>query len=360
MQDAPASPLRPLAWQGSWADGHLELLDQSLLPAREERLQRRRSAEVVRDIQRLAVRGAPLLGLAGAYGLVLAQREALEGGSGPQDGAQRFAQAAEALALARPTAVNLPRAVREACAATQHLARDARARGAALLAWAQRLEQREREACAAIARHGVQALGRARRILTHCNAGALVTPGLGTALAPLYLLHARGEPVQAWADETRPLLQGLRLTAWELARAGIPVTVVAEGAMPGLMRQGRIEAAIVGADRICRNGDVVNKVGTYGVALACRAHGLPFLVAAPRSTFDAHTPAGEAVVIEERAGDGARYLLPGTQPASVATCEPAFDVTPAALVTAYVSDLGCHAAGTLPEALFGGGSGTDA
>lgn len=354
MDAAPASPLAPLAWHGSWQDGHLELLDQALLPAREARVQRRTVAEVVHDIQRLCVRGAPLLGLAGAYGLVLAQREALAAGpaaAGPQ---ARFAQLAGQLERARPTAVNLPRAVRAACAATQHLAHDGAARAAALLAWAHGLEAAEREACAAIARHGVEALGPARSILTHCNAGALVTPGLGTALAPLYLLHARGEPVHAWADETRPLLQGLRLTAWELARAGIRCTVLAEGAAPGLMRQGRIEAAIVGADRICRNGDVVNKVGTYGVALACRAHGLPFLVAAPRSTFDASTPDGAAVVIEERPGDGDRYLQPGTRPAGVATCEPAFDVTPAALVTAYVTELGCHRPGALPQALFEG------
>ncbi|MFM8980321.1 MAG: S-methyl-5-thioribose-1-phosphate isomerase [Planctomycetia bacterium] len=354
MDPAPASPLAPLAWQGSWHDGHLELLDQTLLPAREQRLRRSTVAEVVHDIQRLCVRGAPLLGLAGAYGLVLAQREALDPRPAATGTQALFTRLAADLERARPTAVNLPRAVRAACAATQHLAHDGAARAAALLAWAQALEAREREACAAIARHGVEALGPARRILTHCNAGALVTPGLGTALAPLYLLHARGERVEALADETRPLLQGLRLTAWELARAGIPCTVLAEGAAPGLMRQGRIEAAIVGADRICRNGDVVNKVGTYGVALACRAHGLPFLVAAPGSTFDAGTPEGRAVVIEERPGDGERYLLPGTRPAGVATCEPAFDVTPAALVTAYVTELGWHRPGTLPSRLFEG------
>jgi len=350
--DAPASPLTPLAWQGGWRDGCLVLLDQALLPAHEQRLARNTSAQVVADIQRLAVRGAPLLGLAGAYGLVLAQREALAEGGSPAAQQAGFERRAAALAHARPTAVNLPRAVAAARDATHALAHDGAARAQALLAWAQALERQEREACAAIARHGAQALGSARRVLTHCNAGALVTPGWGTALAPLYLLHRRGEAVEAWADETRPLLQGLRLTAWELTRAGIPCTVVAEGAAPGLMRQGRIQAAIVGADRICRNGDVVNKVGTYGVALACRAHGLPFLVAAPRSTFDPAMASGEAVVIEERAGDGDRYLLPGTRPQGVATCEPAFDVTPAALVSAYITELGSHGPGDLPEALF--------
>jgi methylthioribose-1-phosphate isomerase len=335
--DLPAPPVVPLAWRGDADHGTLALLDQTLLPARELVLERRSSAEVVDDIRRLAVRGAPLLGLAGAYGLVLAARES-------RDEGELVAKAAS-LAGARPTAVNLARAVERALAGPHD--------GATLLAFARDLEQEERAACEAIARHGAVALAGRRRVLTHCNAGALVTPGLGTALAPLYALHHRGAALHVWVDETRPLLQGLRLTAYELGKAGVPHAVLADGAAAGLMRRGLVDAAIVGADRICANGDVVNKVGTYGVALACRHHGVPFFVAAPRSTFDAATPTGAMVEIEERAGDGARYLAPGTTVATSPTEEPAFDVTPAALVDGFVTPLGTFAPADLPPALFG-------
>lgn len=350
--DLPDPPVLPLAWQGGARDGALRLLDQTLLPGREATLVRRLSAEVVADIRRLAVRGAPLLGLAGAYGLVLAAREALAQGGDGAAFEREFAMRSRALAQARPTAVNLPRAVARALADPAVRAGAPEGRGAALLAFAQRLEQEEREACAAIAQHGALALAGRRRVLTHCNAGALVTPGLGTALAPLYALHHRGAQLHVWVDETRPLLQGLRLTAYELAKAGVPHAVIADGAAPGLMGRGLVDAAIVGADRICRNGDVVNKVGTYGVALACRHHGIPFFVAAPRSTFDAATARGADVEIEERPGDGARYLAAGTCPAGAPTQEPAFDVTPVELVTAFITPLGVFPASNPPAALF--------
>jgi methylthioribose-1-phosphate isomerase len=346
----PEPPVTPLAWRGGWRDGALELLDQTLLPAEERTLVRRASADLVGDVQRLAVRGAPLLGLAGAYGLVLAWREALDAGGGADRVHARFDASASALARARPTAINLSRAVEASLRAVRGLGGDAR--GEALLACARELELREREACAAIARHGAEALTGRTQVLTHCNAGALVTPGLGTALAPLYLLHHRGTPVHVWVDETRPLLQGLRLTAYELGRAGVPWTVISDGAAPGLMRAGAIEAAIVGADRICRNGDVVNKVGTYAVALACHAHGLPFFVAAPRSTFDAATATGADVEIEERRGDVARYLLTGSTPGDLRTREPAFDVTPARLVTAFLTEQGRLDPAALPASIF--------
>jgi methylthioribose-1-phosphate isomerase len=342
--DLPVPPVLPLAWQGDAEDGTLALLDQTLLPGRELVLLRRTTAEVVDDIRRLAVRGAPLLGLAGAYGLVLAAREA-------RDDAQLRAKA-DSLARARPTAVNLARAVKGALADARVRSAPPPRRGAVLLEIARRLEAEERAACDAIARHGALALGGLRRVLTHCNAGALVTPGLGTALAPLYALHHRGARIHVWVDETRPLLQGLRLTAYELGKAGVPHAVLADGAAAGLMRRGLVDAAIVGADRVCANGDVVNKVGTYGVALACRHHGVPFFVAAPRSTFDAATPTGAEVEIEERVGDGTRYLAPGTAVADSPTTEPAFDVTPAALVSAFVTPLGTFAPTELPPALF--------
>lgn len=336
--DLPAPPVTPLVWSGDAATGALRLLDQTLLPGEERVLERTRLDDLLTDIRRLAVRGAPLLGLAGAYGLVLAAREALAEGEGPEEVRAAFVWSAERLASARPTAVNLPAAVHAALAATEGLAPEAL--GPALLASAQALEARERAATEAIARHGATLLAGRRRVLTHCNAGALVTPGLGTALAPLYALHHRGQPVHVWVDETRPLLQGLRLTAWELARAGVPHAVINDGAAADLMRRGEVDAAIVGADRVCANGDVANKVGTYGVALACRHHGIPFYVAAPLSTLDRGTPSGEAVRIEERRGDLTAYLRAGVSPPDLSSREPAFDITPAALITALITEEG--------------------
>jgi methylthioribose-1-phosphate isomerase len=178
-------------------------------------------------------------------------------------------------------------------------------------------------------------------VLTHCNAGALATAGIGTALAPIYTLHARGEAISVFADETRPLLQGARLTAWELERAGVPVTLLTDGMAASVMRSGAIDAVLVGADRIAANGDVANKIGTYGVAVLARHHGIPFYVLAPRSTLDPATPDGEAMHIEMRHADevrmhGGRAMAPAT----VAIHNPAFDVTPAALVSAIVTDAG--------------------
>jgi methylthioribose-1-phosphate isomerase len=213
----------------------------------------------------------------------------------------------------------------------------------ALLAAARALEAYEREACDAIGRAGAAWVastvptGRVR-LLTHCNAGALVTPGIGTALAPVYVLHHRGRDVHVWVDETRPLLQGLRLTSWELARAGVPHAVLVDGAAAGLIARGEVDAVIVGADRVCANGDVVNKVGTYGLALAARRHGVPFLVAAPESTRDVRTPTGAHVEIEERRDDPHTYLRTNTALPSVPAFAPAFDVTPADLVTLLLTE----------------------
>ncbi len=351
--ELPPSPVLPMAWRGGWRDGALHLLDQTLLPAEERRLVQRASAGLVHDIQRLAVRGAPLLGLAGVYGLVLAMRESIEE---PADAHRtleaRFAARAETLARARPTAVNLPRAIERALALPRCREGTPEQRAQALLEHAGLLEVQERAACAAIARHGADLLGARTRVLTHCNAGALVTPGLGTALAPLYLLHHRGRPVFVWVDETRPLLQGLRLTAYELGKAGVPFAVVADAAAASLMRRGEVDAAIVGADRVCRNGDVVNKVGTYAVALACRAHDLPFYVAAPLTTFDTDTARGEDVEIEQRPGDALRYLRAEAWPVGVPSREPAFDVTPADLVSALITEIGVLDPLHLPSRAF--------
>ena len=197
--------------------------------------------------------------------------------------------------------------------------------------------------CRRIGEHGLCLVPDGTRILTHCNAGALATAGIGTALAPIYLAALEGRHVEVYAGETRPLLQGSRLTAWELDQAGIPVTVLADHAAAALMRAGAIDLCIVGADRVARNGDVANKIGTYSLAIAAHYHGVPFYVAAPTSTFDANTRSGDHIVVEERGADELRcgFGRP-TAPPDVSVRNPAFDVTPASLVTAFVTDRGVH------------------
>jgi len=206
---------------------------------------------------------------------------------------------------------------------------------------ATRILDEDREMCRRIGEHGVTLLGEGARVLTHCNAGALATGGIGTALAPVYVAAERGRRVAVFADETRPLMQGSRLTAWELTQAGIDVTVLADNMAASLMREGRVDLVIVGADRIAANGDVANKIGTYPLALAARHHGVPFYVAAPWSTMDPATATGDDIVIEHRAADElARGFASSVSPRDVAVYNPAFDVTPAALVTAFVTDRG--------------------
>jgi methylthioribose-1-phosphate isomerase len=345
MSDAfpvPEPPVSPIAWNGTWRDGALRILDQTRLPHHEMVRDHREAAGVIEDIRRLAVRGAPVLGVAGAYALVLSAREIIE--ADPTCTRPDFLAALDAagtrIAAARPTAVNLPAAVERGLALARRVPGSPEQVADALLAGARALDDYEREACAAIGRAGAAWLEGRRRFVTHCNAGALVTTGIGTALAPIYVLKAAGADVHVWVNETRPLLQGLRLTAYELRKAGVSIAVVADGVTAGLMRRGQVDAAIVGADRICANGDVVNKVGTYAVALAAHRHGVPFVVAAPSSTLDPRTPEGDAVPIEERPHDAGAYLEPAAVAADLPVYAPAFDVTPAALVTAIVSEFG--------------------
>ncbi len=317
----------------------LRLLDQRHLPG----------AEVVRDlvaledtidaIRTLAVRGAPAIGVAAAIGLVVA----VEAAAAAEPAASRAALAAwataygERLAAARPTAVNLRWAVDRlrgvACALPPEA--PAHALLAALRAEAEAIRAEDVAMGEAIGAHGLGLLPDGARVLTHCNAGALATAGAGTALAPVYAAHALGRAVHVYATETRPLRQGARLTAWELARAGIPVTVLPDGAVAALLAGGAVDVVLVGADRIAANGDVANKVGTLAVALAAQAAAVPFIVVAPTSTIDPATPDGTAIVIEHRAADELAPL-----PEGVAAWNPAFDVTPRALVTAYLTDRG--------------------
>jgi methylthioribose-1-phosphate isomerase len=244
---------------------------------------------------------------------------------------------------ARPTAVNLAWAVDRMMDTARGAARDGVDVAGVLRAEATRILDEDRAMCRRIGEQGATLIPDGARVLTHCNAGALATGGMGTALAAIYVSVEQGKHVEVFADETRPLLQGSRLTAWELSRAGIPVTVLVDGAAASLMAQGRVDLCIVGADRIAANGDVANKIGTFGIALAAKHHGIPFYVAAPASTFDAATRTGSDIHIEQRSADEVRCGFGSlTAPAGIAVYNPAFDVTPADLITAIVSDRGIH------------------
>jgi methylthioribose-1-phosphate isomerase len=316
-----------------WDGRVLAILDQTLLPAREHWVELEGAADTTAAIRRLAVRGAPLIGIAAAYGL------AMEVARRPRPGP--LAEAAALLAGARPTAVNLGRAVERVRAAA--LAAEPAGMAAAARAEAERIHAEEDAASAAIAAHGADWLAGRRRLVTHCNAGALAAGGTGTALAVVLELHARA-PVAVLACETRPLLQGARLTAWELARAGVPHELVVDGAAAGLLRRGAADAVVVGCDRVAANGDVANKVGTYGLALAARAAEVPFVVAGPTSSIDPALPDGDGIVIEERDAEEVRHAG-GTlvTPPETQARNPAFDVTPAALVSALVTERGVAA-----------------
>ena len=319
-------PIAALRWGGRT----LSVLDQTALPAREAWIELSGAADTAAAIRRLAVRGAPLIGIAAAYGLAMEVTR--------RPGLGTLEDAAELLAAARPTAVNLRWAVERVRAAA--LGAGVATMAAAARAEAQRIHAEEDAASGAIARHGAEVLADARRIVTICNTGALAAGGAGTALAVILELHRR-DGVRVLACETRPLLQGARLTAWELARAGVPHELVVDSAAAGLIRRGEADAVIAGCDRVASNGDVANTVGTYGLALAARAAGIPFVIAGPTSSIDPDLPHGDRIVIEERGAEevlavgGAEVAPPGT-----AVRNPAFDVTPAELVTALVTELG--------------------
>ncbi len=338
MTDAGNSVPRTIEWIGG-LDGHIALIDQTLLPERLE-IVRCTTVECVWEaIRTLRVRGAPAIGIAAAMGVVLGARA-----GGDDEGALReaFEKAADHLATSRPTAVNLFWALdRMRRCLDQHGGRGAAAIRKALLAEAKAIRDEDAAMCRAIGAHGLELITDGVGVLTHCNAGGLATAEYGTALAPLYAAHEAGRKFRVFADETRPLLQGSRLTAWELGRAGIDVTVICDSAAAQVMRAGLVQLVIVGADRIAANGDVANKIGTYGVGVLARAHGIPFYVAAPSSTFDRSTPDGTHMPIEQRSPDEIRRGFGKlTSPESVACHAPAFDVTPAELVTGLITELG--------------------
>lgn len=326
-------PLPPtLAWHGG-AEGHLELLDQTRLPHQRSVLTARDVDTVIDAILRLAVRGAPAIGVAAAYGLVLGVRNLLPL---PQAMVGVTRDVAARLLAARPTAVNLQWALERCIDAVRQEPTLER-----LFAEARRIDADEVAMSTCIGECGKALVPAGGTVLTHCNAGRLATSGDGTALAPLFAAWRAGTRFRVLADETRPLLQGARLTALELAAAGIPVEVLVDGAGAGLIARGEVQMVIVGADRIAQNGDFANKVGTYPLALACTAHRVPFYVAAPASTFDLRIPNGAAIPIEERAAtEVTMFAGQPIAPPGVSARNPAFDVTPGKLVRAFVTDRG--------------------
>lgn len=331
--NARPEPLPPtVLWRGD-ADGHLELLDQTRLPHAREILHIDTVAVAIDAIRRLCVRGAPAIGVAAAYGMVLGVRA-------QRPLATAFVGCAREVATdllaARPTAVNLRWAVDRCLDAVRDEPTLER-----LFAEACAIHADEEAMARSLGEHGKHLIRRGATVLTHCNAGRLATCGDGTALAPMFAAHRDGVPFRVLADETRPLLQGARLTALELHTAGIPVEVLADGAAAGLIAQGQVHLVMVGADRIAANGDVANKVGTYGLALACQAHRVPFYVVAPLSTFDLGLPNGRAIPIEQRdANEVTTFAGQRVVPDGVGARNPAFDITPAALVTGIVTDRG--------------------
>ena len=317
-------PLRPVLYDES--RDLVRLLDQRKLPGEETWLELSTADGVAEAIKTLAVRGAPAIGVAAAYGVAVEARR----GAGPA----QLRRAAAMLTRARPTAVNLAWAV-------TRISRKLEAGAAALLAEAHAIRDEDEAACRRMGALGAPLLPHGATVLTHCNAGALATAGYGTALGVIRAAVEAGNPVKVLADETRPYFQGARLTAWELHRDGIPVTVLTDGMAGWLMQRGEIQCVVVGADRIARNGDVANKIGTYGLAVLAAHHRLPFYVAAPWSTVDLATAGGGDIPIEERPSD--EVVLIGSQriaPVGVSARYPAFDVTPAALVTALITERG--------------------
>ncbi len=326
-------------WLGGM-DGVLRLLDQTLLPNEVRMLDCQMVEQVFEAIQLLRVRGAPAIGVAAAYGVVLGLRDAASGERPTFD--ERLNAVIDRLAASRPTAVNLFWALdRQRKVAERMPQASPQEAVIALLDEARAIEAEDRAMCAEIGRHGAELLHDGDGVLTHCNAGALATAGDGTALSVIYAAIASGKKLRVFADETRPLLQGARLTAWELHQRGVPVTLICDSMAATVMRQGKVQAVIVGADRIAANGDTANKIGTYSVACLAKTHGVPFYVAAPSSTFDLSLSRGEQIPIEERSPDEiTRGFGRQTAPDGIDVYNPAFDVTPAELITAIITERG--------------------
>jgi methylthioribose-1-phosphate isomerase len=330
--------LPTIAWDGD----DIVMVDQRKLPRREVYLRCKSGHDVAKAITTMAIRGAPAIGVAAAMGLALgAQRSKA---TGTRQFVTEFQRLADELAATRPTAVNLFWAIermKQAFAAGAHAGESVEELTGRLRREADRIHDDDVASCRAIGRLGAALLPQEARVLTHCNAGALATAGYGTALGVIRGAIEAGKSVTVLADETRPFFQGARLTAWELGRDGIDTTVITDNMAAAMMAAGRVNAVVVGADRIAANGDTANKIGTYGVAVLAHAHAIPFYVAAPWSTVDLATPAGDGIPIEERnAGEVTHLGSTQLVPDGVAVRNPAFDVTPHRYVTAIVTDRG--------------------
>ena len=331
--------IETLRWVGG-VDGYLQLIDQTLLPVECVQIDCRDVETVFEAIRMLRVRGAPAIGIAAAYGVCIA----LQGAASKDENAlfARLDEAADYLAGSRPTAINLFWALDRMKAKAEEL------RGAPpeqvaeeLLAEARAIHEEDRQTCRAIGRHGAELLRDGQGVLTHCNAGGLATADYGTALAVFFAAAESGKKIHVYADETRPLLQGARLTTWELRERGIDVTLICDSMAAQVMREGRVQAVVTGADRIAANGDVANKIGTYSAAVLAAAHDIPFYVAAPSSTFDLSIAGGDEIPIEQR---DPREVTHGfgrqTAPDGIDVYNPAFDVTPAELIDALICEHG--------------------
>ena len=330
---------KTIEWIGGM-EGHVVMIDQTRLPAELVMLECRDVQTMWHAIRRLSVRGAPAIGIAAAMGAVLGVRD--YDGLDRDGFLKKLEDVCEYLASSRPTAVNLRWALDRLRRREQStLGNDIATTKCALLDEAKRIRDEDEAMCRAIGRFGEPLIKPGSGVLTHCNAGGLATACWGTALAPLYTAHALGRSFHVFAGETRPLLQGSRLTAWELQHAGIGVTLLCDSMVGSLMKSGRVDLVITGADRIAANGDTANKIGTYAIAVLAKAHGIPFYVAAPSSTFDLATPDGSGMPIEERDPDEIRRGFgPLTAPPDVDCYCPAFDVTPAALIRAIITERG--------------------
>jgi methylthioribose-1-phosphate isomerase len=332
--------LETLRWIGD-VDGRLRLIDQTLLPVEFTEIECADVETVWEAIRSLRVRGAPAIGIAAAYGVCLGVQTVA--GADEATFFRRLDEVTDYLAQSRPTAVNLFWALKRLGdkARSLHGSQSPDEIAAVLLAEARAIHDEDRRMCRAIGRHGAALLADGQGVLTHCNAGGLATSDYGTALAVFFAATESGKTLHIYADETRPLLQGARLTAWELQQRGLDVTLICDSMAAQVMREGRVQAVVTGADRIAANGDTANKIGTYGLALLAAAHGIPFYIAAPTSTFDLSIPNGDAIPIEQR---DPREITHGfgrqTAPEGVKVYNPAFDVTPARLIAALICERG--------------------
>jgi methylthioribose-1-phosphate isomerase len=335
LKDHPM-PYRSLAWHGA-TEGYLELLDQTKLPNEVIYVQCKSIDQVWQAIRNLAVRGAPAIGVSAAYGVVLGVR------SYAKPTMNDVQKATDYLRTSRPTAVNLFWALdrMEAVAQRYFKTKPPSSLFDHLLAEAEAIEEEDIQTSKSIGEHGSTLIADGGGVLTHCNTGALATADYGTALAAIILAWEKGKRFRVFADETRPLLQGARLTAWELQQRGIPCTLICDNMAAQVMREGKVQLAIVGADRIAANGDSANKIGTYGVAILAKYHQIPFYVAAPHSTFDLNLPNGQGIPIEQRSSEEITNAFgKRTAPAKIEVYNPAFDVTPVELITGIVTEAG--------------------